>query len=210
MILPKEYRELEYIESTGTQYIDTGVNADDIYYSFDIDFYGYEAQPTQYPRIFGYQYLGGIFLANSFWYGDNTNTNTTDVFGVFNDKRHPIFANKDYAIVNNVKYNLNTPPVSITKFNYNKIALFGSFQGNSGLIRNESFSKMKLYNFKIYHNNNLIRDFIPCMRKSDNEVGLYDSVNGQFYTNQGTGKFNYEIKMTGLLNNINEFLRVNL
>lgn len=48
---------------------------------------------------------------------------------------------------------------------------------------------MKLYSFKIYDNGTLIRDFIPCYRVADNEVGLYDIVNNQFYTNQGTGSF---------------------
>lgn len=190
--LSSEYQRLEYIESTGTQYIDTGVNADDINYAFYIDFYGYQTQPSQYPRVFGYQYQGGIFLANKFWYGDNTNTNATDVFGTLNDERHSIFANKDYAIVDSVKYNLNTPPTSITKFNSNKIAIFSSFHGNTGAIRTSDFSKIKLYSFKIYHNNKLIRNFIPCMRKTDNEVGLYDTVGKQFYTNQGTGKFAYK------------------
>ena len=32
-------------------------------------------------------------------------------------------------------------------------------------------------------------DFIPCYRNSDGEIGLYDSINDIFYTNQGTGTF---------------------
>jgi hypothetical protein len=27
------------------------------------------------------------------------------------------------------------------------------------------------------------------MRKSDNVIGLYDVINGKFYTNSGTGEF---------------------
>lgn len=184
-----EYTFVEYIESTGTQYIDTGVNADDINYAFEIDFYGYQTQPTQYPRVFGYQYQGGIFLGTKFWYGNNTNTNSTDSLNVFNDERHLLFANKDYAIVDNTTFLINTPPTSLTKFNSNKIAIFGSIHGNTGLIRNDDFSSIKLYNFKIYHSNKLIRNFIPCIRNSDNEIGLYDMVNGTFYGNAGTGTF---------------------
>ena len=33
------------------------------------------------------------------------------------------------------------------------------------------------------------RHFIPCYRKSDNVIGLYDLVEGTFYTNSGTGTF---------------------
>jgi hypothetical protein len=41
----------------------------------------------------------------------------------------------------------------------------------------------------LYDNNVLVRDFIPCYRKSDNEIGLYDVVNGVFYANAGSGTF---------------------
>lgn len=185
----KGYTFVEYIESTGTQYIDSGVNADDINYSFDIDLYGYETQPTTYYRNFGYQRNGGIFLGTKFWYGNNTNINSTDDLGTFNDERHSVFANKDYAIVDNVKYNLNTSPTSFIKNTFTKIAIFGSFDGGNGVIRNDSYSKIKLYNFKIYHSNKLIRNFIPAIRKSDNVAGLYDLANDTFYTNAGTGTF---------------------
>ena len=34
--------------------------------------------------------------------------------------------------------------------------------------------------------------FIPCMRKSDNKVGVYNLITGTFLTNDGTGEFGYE------------------
>lgn len=48
-------------------------------------------------------------------------------------------------------------------------------------------SKFKMNYCKIYDNNVLIRNFIPCYRKYDNKPGLYDTVNNEFYTNQGNG-----------------------
>ena len=51
----------------------------------------------------------------------------------------------------------------------------------------------RIYNCKIYDKSTtpktLVRDFIPCYRNSDNEIGLYDLVNDMFYTNSGTGTF---------------------
>jgi hypothetical protein len=47
----------------------------------------------------------------------------------------------------------------------------------------------KLYRCKCVKSDSLVRDFIPAMRNSDNVVGLYDMVNGGFYTNAGSGKF---------------------
>lgn len=51
------------------------------------------------------------------------------------------------------------------------------------------YSSLKVYWFQIYDNGILVRDFVPCYRKSDNVAGLYDKVNGVFYTNAGTGTF---------------------
>lgn len=47
----------------------------------------------------------------------------------------------------------------------------------------------KLYYFKIYDNGIKVRDLIPCYRKSDGIIGMYDTVEGGFYTNQGTDAF---------------------
>ena len=49
--------------------------------------------------------------------------------------------------------------------------------------------KLTIYSWKFYQDDILIRDFIPCYRKSDNVIGMYDTVNGIFYTNKGTGTF---------------------
>lgn len=45
------------------------------------------------------------------------------------------------------------------------------------------------YSFKIWKGDTLLREFVPCYRKSDNVIGMYDIVEGTFYTNCGTGQF---------------------
>jgi hypothetical protein len=45
-----------------------------------------------------------------------------------------------------------------------------------------------LYSCQIYDNDVLVRDYLPC-RNSKNEVGLYDTVTGEFYGNDGEGAF---------------------
>ena len=51
----------------------------------------------------------------------------------------------------------------------------------------------KIYYIKIYDGDDvLVRDMVPCYRKSDNEVGFFDRVNKVFYTNLGTGDFTYD------------------
>ena len=47
-----------------------------------------------------------------------------------------------------------------------------------------------LYYCKIYNPaGELVGDFVPCYRKSDGEPGLWDKVAKQFHTNSGTGAF---------------------
>ena len=50
-------------------------------------------------------------------------------------------------------------------------------------------NSFKLYYFYIYENDILKNIMIPCYRKSDNVIGMYDIENNQFYTNKGSGIF---------------------
>lgn len=47
----------------------------------------------------------------------------------------------------------------------------------------------KLFYLKLFMEDELVFDLVPCYRKSDNKPGLYDAVNDVFYTNEGTGEF---------------------
>lgn len=38
-------------------------------------------------------------------------------------------------------------------------------------------------------NGSRVIDLIPCYRKSDGEIGMYDIVSGAFFANAGTGSF---------------------
>lgn len=49
----------------------------------------------------------------------------------------------------------------------------------------------RLYNFKIYDNNTLVRNFIPCIQNSSKKAGLFDTVSGTFFANSGTGEFTW-------------------
>ena len=51
-------------------------------------------------------------------------------------------------------------------------------------------AKLKMYYFKLYDSSGiLVRDYIPVRRDSDGVLGMYDLVNGVFYSNAGTGTF---------------------
>ena len=65
----------------------------------------------------------------------------------------------------------------------------GIFASIKGTTPNYSVG-LRIYNCKFYEANDvLVRNFVPCYRKLDKVAGLYDIVNGVFYTNAGTGEF---------------------
>ena len=173
--LPKEYKEVEYIESTGTQYINTGVITNS--QKIKAHFYRTANDSGSY---FGTYKDGNVF--RTLWYQNN---NQIQLARLYNSN----------IVDNDITVDIDLPTISINTYSTNtgistlqneyKIYIFGAnINGTFG-----SPISVRLYYFKVYENNVLIRDFVPCYRVSDNEIGLYDLVNGVFYTNQGTGTF---------------------
>lgn len=73
--------------------------------------------------------------------------------------------------------------------------------GDNGLLKKLSTAKKKRRIFssrknksrsgfvscKIWNDKKLVHNFIPCYRYSDEKPGLFDTVEGKFYTNQANG-----------------------
>ena len=183
-ILPSGYTQLEYIQSTGTQYIDTGIVANQDT-STDLDFqltstdrqkgiYGiYETEIKSY-----YIYTGrdGIFQVG---FGGGRYVDTQFAIDL---NRHKVNF-KDFKITID-----NTVVSTYTKssVSYTQTQLLFNMHKADGTTYNGA--SVKIYSCKIYNNNVLVRNFIPA-KNSSNVVGMYDLVNNVFYTNQGTGTF---------------------
>ena len=191
-LLPKEYIRVDYIESTGTQYIDTGVIANQDT-GFDIKFKTNDSMSnvsSEYGAIFGARESSTInelqlttFAGTPMYFGTlryGTGSSYTAGFGDLSTVQHVSLKNKVYIGNSGTRLQLSktfTTPVPITIFALNQ---------NGNKIQ---YGKLLLYNFTLYDGDVLIRDFLPCYRKSDSVIGLYDVVNDRFYTNSGTGEF---------------------
>ena len=46
-----------------------------------------------------------------------------------------------------------------------------------------------IYDFRITSPSGAVMHLIPCYRKSDSVIGMFDTVSGSFFTNAGTGTF---------------------
>lgn len=67
------------------------------------------------------------------------------------------------------------------------VSIFGYNSASSGAL--SSKREYKLYSARCSRGHEVVREYIPCYRKSDGEVGLYEKITGQFLTNDGPGAF---------------------
>ena len=180
-VLPEGYTELEYIESSGKQYIDTGFKPNQntrIIADMKLE------DKTSTSVLFGsrvsvsslrYEFLSASGLFYSPYNTSAGSTMTATLDKIIIDK------NKNVTSVNNNIF--STFSTSTFQCNWN-LYLFAV--NNNGVATLQSHAK--LYSCKIYDNDILIRNFIPCKNLSGT-IGLYDTVNSQFYSNVGTGTF---------------------
>ena len=197
-------RRLAYLESTGTQYIDT------LYYPNPDTFLEFScARPDPHPyggNFFGVTEPGEttsiryIFAAN---FGGASNTDK-NVY-LWNDK-----ANAYGGTANSLSFSDATVPATCT-FGRGSATFWGksknfitptthTFEHTmkmfcSTAVNNvaSSFAVLRMYSFRIYGANDaLVRDFIPVMDNSDVPC-MYDRVSGALFYNGGSGTFNYGV-----------------
>ncbi|MEE3490353.1 MAG: hypothetical protein VZR10_05765, partial [Methanobrevibacter sp.] len=64
-----------------------------------------------------------------------------------------------------------------------------AYVNSSGDLDPKCFVEQNMYYFKIYNNDELVRDYIPVKRLSDNICGMYDKVNDIFYSSSNSTQF---------------------
>lgn len=183
-MLPSGYKRLEYIQSSGTQYIDTGYKADqnrrvvmDVQPLVQIkNAWLFEGRNTSTQARSGiFFYYSSTKLWTSDWPSDRQNFSE-----IAETDRLLIDANKTICTVNG--YSLtHTEKTFQSDYTLTLLAC-----NTGGTI--SGYANAKLYSCQIYDNGTLIRDFIPCQTAAG-EIGLWDNVNSVFYGNSGTGSF---------------------
>lgn len=179
--LPDEYQEVEYIESTGTQYIDTKVSqSPNLKWIADMQFLE-SANDNNYhgTMLSDSRFVFGVYKGLNV-YG-TSHYNTTNTNADYQRHIYKLYGNGIFYI-DDLKYIDENP----TKTNSQGIPLFARKCSDNTI---DAYSNARIYNTKFYNDDTLVRNMIPCYRKSDNEIGLYDLVNNVFYTNEGTGTF---------------------
>ena len=200
-LLPREYQQVEYIESTGGQYIDTlfKPNQDTIMWC--------DCIITDTFKSGYYQGLCGVATGTNelnrmaMHMGDKTKK----VCGIYYDYRKgygyfsgDITSRHVYKMEKNI-YKVDDDVIYTGSIiNFQSQLSITIFKENNTISPGKRDCLMKLYNFIIYDNDVLKRNYIPCYstttvtdvdgkQRPSGTKGLYDLVEGKFYTNQATG-----------------------
>ena len=183
--LPFGYLALAYIESSGTQYIDTGFKPNqDSRIVFDFALNPYDTSRPLFGTRDAAAKNAFCAFANTgnVYQQDYANAQTTGL-GTMNYERCIIDANKtQFFVAGNL---LNTQTYTDFACSYSAY-LFAV--NNGGNLHNNGCTAGKLYSCQVYDNDVLVRDFVPCANNVG-EIGLYDFVTKTFYGNAGSGTF---------------------
>lgn len=201
--VPSEYQPVLYIESDGTgQYIDTGISPSSylntLRIELDAQFTDLELASTYTGLLSSGYYnqtatsrrniLIGLRNDGTFRILNGAQASTGISMGAADNKRHLFVIDQigKYYKLNNYSSFTTTVNASLVK----NIILFAYINADTSGAPISYYCPGRIYRCRILNNNIPIRDFIPCFRKSDSTVGLYDAIEGVFYSNAGsTGSF---------------------
>ena len=183
--LYKDYIPLEYIKSTGTQYIDLGITpSDDM--EFEIE---YQSLATSKTKLYGCEISSHSLFdafavrktqANVRAFGNKSVTIATRA----GEKNLLKLVIKDG--INNVYLNgkLIESPQTIGTIPNLSIFLFASNRGGKA----DGMGPQIIYACRVKKSGGLVGAFLPCIDPSG-KIGMCDTVSNAFFGNAGTGTF---------------------
>lgn len=191
VVKPSPHTRIEYIESTGTQYIDslyvpntntaielkTSNLSDDAFAASSSGTWFCGARQAYLNKAFGFYY----------------NQSTKTMYYAFGNKMPYASFNQLYGGEKVIKANSSglyindTKVVSVTKETFTSpvtLTLF-ALNNNGSVI---SRTACRIHYYKIWDNDVLVRDFVPVI-DANGTACMYDNVSGEYFYNAGTDNF---------------------
>lgn len=185
--LPSHLERAEYLEATGTQWLDLGV----LGYNHKVEVVFHPKSKTSFAAL-----LGRIETNANFTLAVQ-NVNAAHSFGkatlsknIYQDKKTKYSISKNGIGVDDVIYPWTTQPVDFTTSQ--GVIFLATLQASTNTYVNNALGKV--YGLSIYLSDTLIHDYIPCFNTENRRPCMYDTITGIELYNQGTGEFNYHIE----------------
>ena len=200
------YRQVEYLKSTGTQYIDTDIiptystkteldiKFSDIVASADNDhsyFFGISGASVLgvYNALLQRKtsndvedigvYDGFYYSAGGISLLKNLSVKTRNILTI----NRPISSWGSTTVSTDKTITAVTPTVGLCIFGLKAIS------GGQQVFLTQTSRNMFLYECKIYLDGSTVSNDLIPVERYDGVLGLYDKITGKFYTNVGTGEF---------------------
>lgn len=166
--LPAEYRRLNYIENTGQQYINTGIDSGGLIKH--IITYDIQIMTNSTRMLHGYE-----STSHDFW-GVDASNNYEGTSKIAGDRDIIIWTYDKVNGISKIVFGDTLRTMGSPSSHQNDFSIFR--------ITNTSwYLKAKLYECSIYSDETPLRYFIPALRISDSKPGLYDLVTETFFVN---------------------------
>lgn len=177
--------EIEYLESTGTQYIDTGFKHNqDTRFVAQMSFVKVKAWKYPFGSFGGAKDTNKLFCLE---------TNDSGVLGSYYRASKSFGITAQVGTIYTIDFNKNVHRINNTTITHTADYFASIYNdlifGCTGYtdIATGGDNKVRFYYFKIYDNGVLVRDYIPVRV---GQIGyMYDKVSGQLFGNAGTGDF---------------------
>lgn len=187
--LPIEYEELTAIVTSGTQYIDSGVNAESGV-AIELDVSGFTFGGNASSWLCGARHQSG---GSTYSFGILAN-HSLDYYRFDNGGLAQANINTDSPsrtkfFLSGTKGKVGETEVSLTEVSFdlgNNMYLFTTQKDGTP---DTAIASVTCYGVKMWKDGSIVRNLLPAKRIADNEIGLYDIVNDVFYTNDGSGSF---------------------
>ena len=184
--LPAYEAEVEYLESTGTQWIDSGVNPDNTY-TFDCKVATTHIVDGNYVFWGCRDMQNNAIIAQCFLFVSNMSSHDGEKIRLIttNSWTDNVNWNSEIVPTQNTMYELvGMTSVSTMNAVNSTIAIFGLTTNGA---TSAGISKCRIGYWKCYSNGQIVRDFIPV--RIGTTGYMYDKVSRQLFANAGTGQF---------------------
>lgn len=204
-VLPYAYQQVEYLECSGTQWIDTGFylsSEDDIELKVSSENFStngksatiFSSNNTSIDPLWHFSCNFGSTVADrtlyAWKYYATTYTYVNRIYGFVDGIKKTIktVGNKWYVDGQDVENNGKNPWTS-GKVSPMPLILFAAWSSAESIMKPHQSTPLRMHYFKVINGNETIAEFIPCYRKAEGKTGMYDIVNNKFCPNSGTGEF---------------------
>lgn len=195
--LPPVYRRVAWLEGQGAQYINTGIHGKSgLTAKYKIAFTRTDAvqqvcasAPSATNTRIYFPYNSG----NAVWSILYDSSGVINITGVTMNANVPYeveatfeAGNQRIIIDGNVRYTGANESDFISTL---PLWLFAANNPGGETVKRYAYAKIYTFSLLESPTGQLLANYIPCIRRSDNKPGMYDTVSKVFKTNAGSGEF---------------------